>query len=104
MEVLSRGLFARTESESQAQAVALAQELLEDFRDRAHNATAFASITTQSTAPISGFPSFTRDIRVSFPLGTSGNNARLKRVDLTVAWQVQGNTFTTYLSSFIMRP
>ena len=103
VQTLSQGVQAKSDSEDIVQAIALAQGVLEDYRDRTRTVAAWNSIVSASTAPVSGFPSFTTNVKVSFPLGQAGNNARLKQVDVTVGWQAQGTVLTTSLSTYIAR-
>lgn len=101
VEALSHGIFANAESENTAQAIALAQETLEDCRVRSRSAADFANIVSVATATVSGFPYFTRNIQISTPAWAT--NGMGKRVDVIVAWEVKGSTLTTSLSTFVTR-
>ena len=91
--MMSRGMFATADTETVEQAVALAQEKMENLRG-----TAFASIASEPKAPVSGWTGFSREVVVSQPAGT---NSDFKQVVVTVYWTPGETEISTSLTSTV---
>ena len=91
--IFSRGIFATTDVEAYEQAVALAQERLENLRG-----TAFASVASETKAAVSGWAGFSRTVTVSQPAGT---NSDFKQVVVTVYWTPGDTEVSTALTTYL---
>lgn len=74
-EGLTLGLVAASDSESMLIATHLAQEKLEEIRNRSYGA-----IASETKAPVSGYSAFEREVTVTLP------QANLKQVSVDVTW------------------
>lgn len=92
--IMSRGMFATADTETVEQAVALAQEKMENLRG-----TAFASIANEAKAAVSGWTGFSREVVVSQPAGT---NSDFKQVVVTVYWTPGETEISTSLTSTVV--
>lgn len=86
----SVGLFASGNSESLLLATHLAQEKMEEIRNKS-----YASITNESRAAVSGFSSFEREVVVSTPL------TDLKQVSVNVYWDNKDDELDTSLVTYV---
>ena len=92
--LMGRGIFATTDTEILEQAVALAQERVENLRG-----TAFGSIANEAKAAVPGWTGFSRQVTVTQPAGT---NANFKQVVVTVYWSPPGAAeLSTALTSYV---
>lgn len=91
--LFGRGMFATTDVESMEQAVALAQEKIENLRG-----TAFASVANEPKAAISGWTGFSREVVVTQPAGT---NSAFKQVVVTVYWTPGDAEISTSLTTYV---
>ncbi len=91
--MMGRGMFAATDTETLQQGIALAQEKMENLRG-----TAFASIASESRAPIGGWTGFERQVAVSQPAGT---NSDFKQVGVTVYWSTVEGELSTSLTTYV---
>jgi prepilin-type N-terminal cleavage/methylation domain-containing protein len=91
--VFGRALLAANSAEEMEQAVALAQEKLENLRG-----TAFASIVSESKAAVSGWTGFSREVTVTQP---SGTNSDFKQVVATLYWNTTGGEDSTALTTLM---
>jgi len=91
--MMSRGMFAAADTETVEQAVALAQEKIENLRG-----TAFASIANEAKAAVSGWTGFSREVVVSQPAGT---NSDFKQVVVTVYWTPGDAEISTSLTTYV---
>ena len=91
--MMGRGMFAATGTETFQQAVALAQERMENLRG-----ATFASIVSKLRAPVSGWTGFDRKVDVSQPAGT---NSDFKQVAVTVYWSTVDGELSTSLTSTV---
>ncbi|MBI3616441.1 MAG: prepilin-type N-terminal cleavage/methylation domain-containing protein [Candidatus Omnitrophica bacterium] len=90
---MSRGMFAAADTETLEQAVALAQERMENLRG-----TAFASIANEAKAAVSSWTGFSRQVDITQPAGT---NANFKQVVVTVYWTPGAAELSTSLTSYV---
>ncbi len=91
--IMSRGMFAAADAETVEQAVALAQERMENLRG-----TAFASIAGEPKASVSGWTGFSREVAVSQPAGT---NSDFKQVVVTVYWNTADGEVSHSLTTHV---
>lgn len=87
--IFGRGIFATTDAESMEQAVALAQEKMENLRG-----TTFGSIVSETKAAVSGWSGFSREVTVA---NTATN---LKQVVVVVYWNTVDGELSTSLTSY----
>lgn len=92
--MMSRGIFATTDTEDLQQGIALGQEKMEGLRG-----TAFASIASEPKAAIPGWAGFSREVTVSQPAGT---NSDFKQVVVTVYWNTNTGELSTSLTSHVV--
>ena len=91
--IFTRGIFATTDVEAYEQAVALAQEKLENLRG-----TAFASVASEAKAAVAGWTGFSREVTVTQPTGT---NSDLKQVVVTTYWTPGDTEVSTLLTTYL---
>ena len=93
--VFGRTLYAGStiDTESFAQARALAEEKMEQIRG-----TSFGSVASESKAAISGWSGFSREVGVSQP---SGTNSDFKQAVVTVYWDSNEGELSTSLTSYV---
>lgn len=84
------GLISGQDAENTAIAMNLAQRRMEEIRN-----LAFASITDESRATVSGFSAFEREVAVTQP------ETGLKQVTVTVYWTSKSSDVGTSLVSYI---
>jgi len=87
---LSVGLFAGGDNENTLTAINLAQEKMEDIRNKS-----YASLVNEAKAAVSGFSSFQRETAVS--VLQSG----LKQVNVNVYWYVKSAEAGVGLVSYV---
>ena len=75
LEATSTGFFSAAENENDLVATNLAQEKIEEERNRS-----FANVINEVKAPVSGFTAFQREVQVTTP------QANLKQVTVIVYW------------------
>jgi len=88
----SRAIYATTDAEAMEQAVALAQEKLENLRG-----TTFASIANEAKAAVTGWTGFSRQVAVTTPL-----NSNLKQLVVTVYWTPGEAELSTALTTDVV--
>ena len=86
----STGLFASGNNESLLLGTHLAQEKMEEIRNRS-----YASIANETRAAVSGFSSFDREVVVSTPL------TNLKQVSVNVYWYNKSAELSTSLVTYV---
>lgn len=91
--IFTRGIFATTDVEAYEQAVALAQEKLENLRG-----TAFAGVASEPKAAVAGWAGFSREVVVTQPAGT---NSDLKQVVVTTSWTPGDTEVSTALTTYV---
>jgi len=85
LQIISVGLFAGGQNEDEITALYLAQEKIEEL-----NNASFAGTSSESKAPVSGFPAFSRQVTVSTP------QSNLDQITVTVYWYAK-NTETSFI-------
>ncbi len=93
--MMTRGIYATTDTEDLQQGIALAQERMERLRG-----TAFASVASEPKAAIPGWAGFSREVAVSQPTGT---NSDFKQVVVTVTWNTNTGELASSLTSHVVR-
>lgn len=90
LEALSTGLFAGTENENDLVAINLAQERIDEIRNRS-----YANIINEAKAVVSGFSAFQRQVVVTTP------QTSLKQVNVTVYWYSKSSELNTSLVTYV---
>jgi prepilin-type N-terminal cleavage/methylation domain-containing protein len=84
------GLFISGENEQEIVAANLAQERMEDIRNRT-----YALVTYEARAPVAGFTSFEREVVFTTPL------ANLKQVSVNVYWHSKSDELSFSLVTYV---
>ena len=87
---MSVGLFAGGDNENTLIAINLAQEKMEEIRNKS-----YANALNEAKAAVSGFSSFQREVAVSTVQGG------LKEVDVNVYWYVKSAEASVGLVSYV---
>ena len=90
LQATSSGLFSSRDNESELVALNLAQEKVEDLRNKS-----FANVVNEAKAAVSGFADFQRDVVVTTPV------ANLKQVTVTVYWNASGGEVSENIVSYV---
>ena len=92
LQIINMGLFASGQNEDEIVALYLAQEKIEELDN-----SSFSSISSESKAPVNGFPAFSRQVAVSTP------QSNLDQITVTVYWYAKGTetsfAMVTYVSN-----
>lgn len=93
MQAFSAGIFTSADNENELIAMNLAQEKMEDLRNRS-----YANVTNEAKAPVAGFSAFEREVSISTapPLP-----AGLKQVTTTVSWNAGSGQVSVILVTYI---
>lgn len=89
LQAINTGLFAGMVNETEFVAVSLAQERMEFIRN-----TAYASIASEASAAVSGFPAFRREVIVTTP------QTNLKQITVNVYYTIKSSELTTSLVTY----
>lgn len=89
-EAMSIGLFAAGDNENSLVALNLAEEKMEEIKNKS-----YGSIANEAKAVVSGFSVFQRDVVVTTP------QANLKQVTVTVYWNTQANELNVALVTYV---
>ncbi len=92
-QAFSLGLFASADDESLLVSTQLAQEKMEEIRNKS-----YASIANETRAAVSGFSGFEREVVVSTPLTS------LKQVSVNVYWFNKASELSTSLVTYASNP
>ncbi len=90
LQVFSTGLVAGGDNESILVGTALAQEKMEDIRNKS-----YASVVAETKAAVSGFPEFQREVLITTP------QTNLKQVTVNVTWTIKAQELTTQLVTYV---
>ncbi len=90
LQAISAGLFADSENQNELIAVNLAQEKVEELRNKA-----YANITNETKSVISGFSAFQREAVVSVA------QAGLKQVNVNVYWFSKSSELNTSVVTYV---
>lgn len=90
LQAISVGLFAGGENETELVAVNLAQDKMEDIRNRS-----YANIVNEAKGAVFGFPAFTREVVVTTP------QANLKQATVRVYWFTKSNELNISLVTYV---
>lgn len=91
MEAFNRGYFGVGEVEDYTLALSLAQEKMEEIQG-----TAFASISNEVKAPVSGFSDFQREVAVTTP------HTDLKQVQVIAYWSIPNGENNVSLQTYVV--
>ena len=91
LRILSLGLFGGTENEPRLVAINLAQEKMEEIRNKTYSSIANESKATLSTP----FSSFQREVVVTTP------QASLKQVSVNVYWFIKSDELNVGLVTYV---
>lgn len=89
-EAMSIGLFAAGDNENSLVALHLAEEKMEEVKNKS-----YGSVTNEAKALVSGFPVFQREVAVTTP------QTNLKQVTVTVYWNTQANELNVSLVTYV---
>lgn len=84
------GLSVGSETEQELVAVNLAQERMEDIKNRS-----YVDVTGEARAPVTGFTSFEREVVVEVPA------TGLKQVDVNVYWHSKSDELSISLVTYV---
>jgi len=91
-QAVTSGLVSSAANENDLTAVHLAQEEMEELRNKS-----YASIASETKAPVPGFSAFQREVVVTIP------QSNLKQVNVIVSWFSRASelnvTLVTYVSN-----
>lgn len=90
LQAFSIGLFSGAENENELIAMTLAQEKMEDLRNRT-----YVSIVSEARAAVTGYPSFERQVVVTTP------QTGLALITTTVFWASKGSDLSVVLVTYI---
>ena len=90
MQVLSAGLFAGGDNENQLVAINLAQEKIDELRNKS-----YSNIVNETKAAVSGFPAFQREVAVTSP------QAGLKQVSVNLYWFSKADELSAGLATYV---
>lgn len=90
LQAVSIGLFAGGENETELVAVNLAQEKMEELRNKS-----YPDIANETKAVVSGFPAFQREVSVT------ALQSGLKQVNVTVYWFAKSDELNTSLVTYV---
>ena len=90
LQAMSVGLFAGGENENELVAVNLAQEKIEELRNKSYSA-----ITNETKAVVAGFPAFAREAVITIP------QTSLKQVSVNVYWYSKSNELNTSVVTYV---
>ena len=90
LQFLGTGLFAGSENENDLVALHLAQEKVEELRNKS-----YASVANETKAAVSGFPVFQREVVITTPV------ANLKQATINVYWNSKSNELHTTLVTYV---
>lgn len=89
-QAISLGLFASGNNESFLIGTYLAQEKMEEIKNKS-----YSSITNEAKATVTGFTTFQREVAVSVP------QTNLKEITVTVYWFNKGDELNTSLVTYV---
>ena len=89
-QAFSLGLFASGNNESLLVGTHLAQEKMEEIRNKS-----YANVTNETRTAVSGFSAFDREVVVSTP------SANLKQVNVSVYWLNKDDELNTSLVTYV---
>ena len=89
-QAFSVGLFAGGNNESFLIGTYLAQEKMEEIKNKS-----YSSITNETKATVTGFTPFQREVAVSVP------QTDLKEITVTVYWFNKGDELSTNLVTYV---
>ena len=90
LDALGTGLFGGGENESGLTALNLAQEKMEELRDKT-----YANVVNESKAAVTGFTAFQREVVVTTP------QSNLKQVSVNVYWYSKSNEANVGLVTYV---
>lgn len=89
LQALTTGLFAGGENETELVAISLAQEKMEELRNKS-----YSNIANETKAVVSGYPAFQREVVVAIP------QASLKQVSVNVYWFTKADELNVSLVTY----
>ena len=90
LQAASIGIFAGGENESELVAVNLAQEKMEDMRNKI-----YANVTLETKTAVPGFSAFKREVVIDIP------HSNLKQVSVNVYWFVKDKEENVGLVTYV---
>ncbi len=90
LQALATGLFAGGENETELVTISLAQEKMEELRNKS-----YSNIANETKATVSGYPAFWREVVVATP------QVGLKQVSVNVYWFTKSDELNLSLVTYV---